>query len=172
MSDKEEYNSEKQNGLDISEYIPGYDLKHTPAEPSKTSEERISERRWRRIRRKLTVGLAAIFLSILVLSTGAEVRTGMPTAMQYIFLYFIFEAILAENWYTQLLSLGMLLCYGLLMSGLLDVIEFNTIALFALGIFLWKERNPWLLAMNILVFGTWTILTVLALFYPRILSPR
>lgn len=171
MSDKEEYKSEKQNGLDISEYIPGYDLKHTPAEPSKTREERISERRWRRIRRKLAVGLAAFILSIPMLWIRANCA-GMPTVMQYVFLYFIFEAILAENWYTQLLSLGMLLCYGLLMSGLLDVIEFNTIALLALGIFLWKERNPWLLAMNILVFGTWTILTVLALFYPRILSPR
>lgn len=167
MSDKEKHKAKKQNGLDISEYIPGYDLKHTPAEPSKTREERISERRWRRIRRKLTVGLAAFILSIPVLLTGAN-----GVGYVFLFLYFIFEAILAENWYTQWLLFGMLLCYWLLISGFLDVFEFNIIALFALGIFLWKERNPWLYAMNILVFGTWTILTIMALFYPRILSPR
>lgn len=170
MFAKQDNGAESQNGLDISEYIPGNDSNGTLANPPKTEEQRKSDRRRARFLRKLIVGLAALILSIPVFSLGAEIRAEMPSIMQYIFLYFILESVLAENWSTQLLSFGMLFCYGLLMSNLLGPIEFNLLTIAALTMFLFSEKNKWLLAMNILVFGAWTILTIAA-FFPQFFAP-
>lgn len=160
MSDAEENNA-GHDGLDISEYIPGNDLKNPPSAQAETEEERQIRRKRSKFRRKLVSGLLALFVSILLLSLGLEAReTGVSNLIQYIFLYFILETVFTENRYTFFLSFGMLVCFWLLLAGVLPPAFFIQLTTITLIVFLFLEENKWLLAMNILVLGTWLLLAV------------
>ena len=150
-----------ESKLDFSEYIPGHDLSAQDTDdPPMNEAQRKELRRRAALRKKLLRAIPAVILSILILSAMADVHTEMPVVVQYIFLYFIFEAVFAENWIVLGLSFGMLVCFGLFMAGFLDLLTFMFLTFVSLFLFLRCEKRIWLRAMNILVLGTWGLMMI------------
>jgi hypothetical protein len=162
MPDAKEHNAEVQNKLDLAEYIPGGDLtEDREARPGVSEAERNAAHRRIAVRRKLLRGIPAVILALLICSALIEVHTKAPVVVQYIFLYFIFEAVFAENPITLGLSFCMLILFGLFMTGFLDLLLFIFLTFAALIIFLFLEKQFWLRLMNILVLGTWGLIMIL-----------
>ena len=161
MPEPDETNKPESNQLDISEYIPGNDLtEDREVEPGMDEAQRKELRRSAALRKKLLRGIPAVILAILILSAGADVLAGMPIVVQYIFLYFIFEAVFAENWIVLGLSFGMLACFGLFMAGFLGLLTFMVLTFVSLILFLRCEDRIWLRIMNILILGTWGLMMI------------
>lgn len=161
MSDRKDKEPPESGQLDISEYIPGHDLtEDRELEPGMNEAQRKELRRRAALRKKLLRGIPAVILSILILSTVADMHAEMPVVVQYIFLYFIFEAVFAETWIVLGLSFGMLVCFGLLMAGFLNLPLFMFLTFVSLILFLRCESNIWLRGMNILVLGTWALMMI------------
>lgn len=160
MSEHDEKNRSQQ-GLDLSEYIPGHDLtEDRELEPGMDEAQRKELRRRAALRKKLLRGIPAVILAILILSVVADVHAEMPIVAQYIFLYFIFEAVFAENWIVLGLSFGMLACFGIFMAGYLGLLPFMGLTFMSLILFLRCEKRIWLRVMNILVLGTWGLMMI------------
>jgi hypothetical protein len=160
MSERDEKNRSQQ-GLDLSEYIPGHDLtEDRELEPGMDEAQRKELRRRAALRKKLLRGIPAVILAILILSVVADVHAEMPIVAQYIFLYFIFEAVFAENWIVLGLSFGMLACFGVFMAGYLGLLPFMGLTFMSLILFLRCEKRIWLRVMNILVLGTWGLMMI------------
>jgi len=160
MSERDEKNRSQQ-GLDLSEYIPGHDLtEDRELEPGMDEAQRKELRRRAALRKKLLRGIPAVILAILILSVVADVHAEMPIVAQYIFLYFIFEAVFAENWIVLGLSFGMLACFGIFMAGYLGLLPFMGLTFMSLILFLRCEKRIWLRVMNILVLGTWGLMMI------------
>ena len=163
MFDAKKNSTGKQNGLDISEYIPGNDLKN-PVD----AEEQVKRRKTRRktvFLWKLTAGLLSVIVSVLLmLWLGAEAHEeGTVWLIQYVFLYFILEAVFAENIYTLFLSAGMLVCFWLFTAHLIPLNIFIYLTFAALVVFSRLEHNKWLLIMNYSMIVTWFILSFVCL---------
>ena len=155
-----------ESKLDISEYIPGHDLSAQDTDDPPIDEAQRKElRRRAALRKKLLRVIPAVILSILILSAMADVHTEMPVVVQYIFLYFIFEAVFAENWIVLGLSFGMLACFGLFMAGFLSLLTFMFLTFVSMILFLRCESNIWLRAMNILVLGTWVLMMIVVFIF-------
>jgi len=160
MSERDEKNRSQQ-GLDLSEYIPGHDLtEDRELEPGMDEAQRKELRRRAALRKKLLRGIPAVILAILILSVVADVHAEMPIVAQYIFLYFLFEAVFAENWIVLGLSFGMLACFGVFMAGYLGLLPFMGLTFMSLILFLRCEKRIWLRVMNILVLGTWGLMMI------------
>lgn len=160
MSERDEKNRSQQ-GLNLSEYIPGHDLtEDRELEPGMDEAQRKELRRRAALRKKLLRGIPAVILAILILSVVADVHAEMPIVAQYIFLYFIFEAVFAENWIVLGLSFGMLACFGIFMAGYLGLLPFMGLTFMSLILFLRCEKRIWLRVMNILVLGTWGLMMI------------
>ncbi len=150
-----------ESKLDISEYIPGNDLaKDREVEPGMDEEKRQELRRRAALRRKLLRAIPAVILALLMLSAVADLHSEMPVVAQYIFLYFLFEAVFAEKWIVLGLSFGMLACFGLLMAGFLSLLTFMFLTFVSLILFLRCEDRIWLRIMNVLVLGTWGLMMI------------
>ena len=163
MPDAEQNNREAENRLDISEYIPGGDLtEDRETRPVVSEAERNAVRRRTALRRKLLRGIPAAILALVIFSAVVDVHAKAPVVVQYIFLYFIFEAVLAENMTTLGLSFGMLILFGLFMTGFLDLLLFMVLTFVALIAFLFLEKKFWLRLMNILILGTWGLMMIIA----------
>jgi len=161
MPADEENRPERNAPLDISEYIPGNDLTEDRGiRPGVSEAERNAVRRRADLRRKLLRGIPAVILALVILSAVVDVHLETPLVVQYIFLYFIFEAVFAENWTVLVLSFGMLVCFGLLMAGLLGLLAFMFLTFVSLILFLRCEKRIWLKLMNILVLGTWALMMI------------
>ena len=153
--------SEAENQLDISEYIPGSDLtEDREVKPVVSEAERNAVRRRAAVRRKLLRVIPAVILALVIGSAVIDVHMEMPFVVQYIFLYFIFEAVLADKLATLGLSFGMLVLFGLFMTGFLDLLLFMFLTFVALILFLFLEKKIWLRVMNILVLGTWALMMI------------
>ena len=162
MPDAEKNNAGAENKLDISEYIPGGDLtEDREVKPGVSEAERNAVRRRAALRKKLLRGIPAAILAILIGSAVVDVHMETPVVVQYIFLYFIFEAVFAENLSTLVLSFGMLILFGLFMTGYLDLLLFMFLTFVVLILFLFLEKNLWLRVMNILILGTWGLMMIL-----------
>ena len=160
MSERDEKNP-PESKLDISEYIPGHDLTEDRELESGMNEAQRKElRRRAALRKKLFRVIPAVILALLILSAVADVHLEMPIVVQYIFLYFLFEAVLAENWIVLGLSFGMLACFGLFMAGYLSLLPFMALTFASLILFLRCEKRIWLQVMNILVLGTWGLMMI------------
>lgn len=162
MSDRKDKNQPESGQLDISEYIPGNDLsaRDTDNNPPMDEAQRKELRRRAALRRKLLRVIPAVILAVLILSAGADVHAGTPIVVQYIFLYFLFEAVFAENWIVLGLSFGMLACFGLFMAGFLSLLAFMFLTFVSLILFLRCETRLWLKVMNVLVLGTWGLMMI------------
>lgn len=162
MPNSERNNAGAENKLDISEYIPGCDLTEDREVKTGVSEaERNAVCRRAAVRRKLLRGIPAAILALLIFSAVIDVHTETPVVVQYIFLYFIFEAVFAENLSTLGLSFGMLILFGLFLTGYLSLLLFLFLTFVALIVFLFLEKKIWLCVMNILVLGTWALMMIL-----------
>ena len=160
MPEPDEKNS-PESKLDISEYIPGHDLtEDRELEPGMNEAQRKELRRRAVLRKKLLRVVPAVILAVLILSAVADIHAEMPVVVQYIFLYFLIEAVFAETWIVLGLSFGMLVCFGLLMAGFLGLLPFMFLTFVSLILFLRCESNIWLRGMNILVLGTWTLMMI------------
>jgi len=160
MHDREE-TTPSEPGLDISEYIPGHDLSARETDEPRLNEARRKElRRRAALRKKLLRAIPAVILAILILSAVWDLHAEMPLVVQYIFLYFLFEAVFAEDWIVLVLSFGMLACFGLLMAGFLNLPAFMFLTFVSLILFLRCEKRIWLKVMNILVLGTWGLMMI------------
>ena len=160
MSERDEKNQSEQ-GLDLSEYIPGHDLtENRELEPGMDEAQRKELRRRAALRKRLLRAIPAVILAILILSVVADVHAEMPIVAQYIFLYFLFEAVFAENWIVLGLSFGMLACFGFFMAGYLSLLLFMGLTFVSLILFLRCENRIWLQVMNILVLGTWGLMMI------------
>lgn len=160
MSERDEQNP-PESPLDISEYIPGHDLtEDRELEPGMNEAQRKELRRRAALRKKLFRAIPAVILAVLILSAVWDLHTEMPLVVQYIFLYFLFEAVFAENWIVLGLSFGMLACFGLLMAGFLNLPLFMFLTFVSLILFLRCEKRIWLKVMNILVLGTWGLMMI------------
>ena len=160
MSEPDEKNP-PESKLDLSEYIPGHDLSVQDMDNSPMDEAQRKElRRRAALRRKLLRAIPAVIIAVLILSAVADVHTEMPVVVQYIFLYFIFEAVFAENWIVLGLSFVMLVCFGLFMAGFLNLLTFMFLTFVSLILFLRCEKRIWLKVMNILVLGTWGLMMI------------
>jgi len=165
MSEPDEKNRSEQ-GLDLSEYIPGHDLSAQDTDdPPMDEAQRKEMRRRAALRKKLIRGIPAVILTILILSVVADVHAEMPIVAQYIFLYFIFEAVFAENWIVIGLSFGMLACFGLFMAGFLSLPVFMFLTFVSLILFLRCEKRIWLQVMNIFILGTWGLMMIFVFIY-------
>ena len=165
MSEPDEKNRSEQ-GLDLSEYIPGHDLSAQDTDdPPMDEAQRKEMRRRAALRKKLIRGIPAVILTILILSVVADVHAEMPIVTQYIFLYFIFEAVFAENWIVIGLSFGMLACFGLFMAGFLSLPAFMFLTFVSLILFLRCEKRIWLQVMNIFILGTWGLMMIFVFIY-------
>lgn len=165
MSEPDEKNRSEQ-GLDLSEYIPGHDLSEQDTDdPPMDEAQRKEMRRRAALRKKLIRGIPAVILTILILSVVADVHAEMPIVAQYIFLYFIFEAVFAENWIVIGLSFGMLACFGLFMAGFLSLPAFMFLTFVSLILFLRCEKRIWLQVMNIFILGTWGLMMIFVFIY-------
>ena len=150
-----------ESKLDISEYIPGHDLtEDRELEPGMNEVQRKELRRRAAVRKKLLRVIPAVILAVLILSAVVDMHAEMPVVVQYIFLYFIFEAVFAENWTVLALSFGMLVLFGLFIAGFLSLLPFMFLTFVSLILFLRCESNIWLKVMNILVLGTWTLMMI------------
>ena len=161
MPDAERNDPETKNKLDLSEYIPGDLTEDREARPVVSEAERNAARRRAALRKKLLRGIPAAILAILIGSAVVDVHMEMPVVVQYIFLFFIFEAVFAENLSTLGLSFGMLLLFGLFMTGYLDLLLFMFLTFVALILFLFLEKKIWLRIMNILILGTWALMMII-----------
>lgn len=160
MSERDKKNPSEQ-GLDLSEYIPGHDLtEDRELEPGMDEAQRKELRRRAALRKRLLRAIPAVILAILILSVVADVHAEMPIVAQYIFLYFLFEAVFAENWIVLGLSFGMLACFGFFMAGYLSLLPFMGLTFVSLILFLRCEKRIWLQVMNILVLGTWGLMMI------------
>ena len=160
MPEREEKNP-PESELDLSEYIPGHDLSAQDTDdPPMDEAQRKEMRRRAALRKKLIRGIPAVILTILILSVVADVHAEMPIVAQYIFLYFIFEAVFAENWIVIGLSFGMLACFGLFMAGFLSLPAFMFLTFVSLILFLRCEKRIWLQVMNIFILGTWGLMMI------------
>ena len=160
MSERDKKNPSEQ-GLDLSEYIPGHDLtEDRELEPGMDEAQRKELRRRAALRKRLLRAIPAVILAILILSVVADVHAEMPIVAQYIFLYFLFEAVFAENWIVLGLSFGMLACFGVFMAGYLSLLPFMGLTFVSLILFLRCEKRIWLQVMNILVLGTWGLMMI------------
>ncbi|MBR3506145.1 MAG: hypothetical protein IKO02_03760 [Lentisphaeria bacterium] len=160
MSEHDKKNPSEQ-GLDLSEYIPGHDLtEDRELEPGMDEAQRKELRRRAALRKRLLRAIPAVILAILILSVVADVHAEMPIVAQYIFLYFLFEAVFAENWIVLGLSFGMLACFGVFMAGYLSLLPFMGLTFVSLILFLRCEKRIWLQVMNILVLGTWGLMMI------------
>jgi hypothetical protein len=66
-----------------------------------------------------------------------------------------------EDW-TLLVTAGvMLLCFGLVMALILPWKAFVILTCVALALFIRYEKKLWLRILNILVFGTWLMFSIL-----------
>lgn len=159
MSDREE---QHPSGLDISEYIPGHDLSARDTDNPPMDEARRNEMRKRRkLRRNVIKGILVLILAALLLSAGLELHRDVPVLVQYIFFYFLFEVMFTEDW-TLLITAGvMLLCFGLMMALILPWKTFVFLTCVALALFIRYEKKLWLRLLNILVFGTWLMFSIL-----------
>ena len=165
MPDPDEKNP-AESDLDISEYIPGHDLmKDRKFKPVMDEAQRKESRRRAALRRKLLRMIPAFILAILILSAVTDVHAEMPIMVQYIFLYFIFEAVFAENWIVLGLSFAMLACFGIFMAGVLGLLSFMFLTFVSLILFLCCEKRIWLRGMNILVLGTWLIMMLVVFIF-------
>ena len=161
MSERDEQNPPESGQLDISEYIPGNDLTEDRELESGMDEAQRKElRRRAALRKKLLRAVPAAILAILILSAVADMHAGMPIVVQYIFLYFLFEAVFAEDWIVLVLSFGMLACFGFLMAGFLSLPAFMFLTFVSLILFLRCEKRIWLKVMNILILGTWGLMMI------------
>ncbi len=161
MSERDEQNPPESGQLDISEYIPGNDLTEDRELESGMDEAQRKElRRRAALRKKLLRAVPAAILAILILSAVVDVHAEMPIVVQYIFLYFLFEAVFAEDWIVLVLSFGMLACFGLLMAGFLNLPLFMFLTFVSLILFLRCEKRIWLKVMNILILGTWGLMMI------------
>ena len=162
MPADEENRPERNAPLDISEYIPGNDLTgDREVEPGMDEAQREEQRRRAALRRKLLRGIPAVILALLILSAVVDVHLETPLVVQYIFLYFIFEAVFAENWIVLALSFGMLVLFGLFIAGLLSLLPFMFLTFVSLLLFLRCEKRIWLQVMNLLVLGTWGLMMII-----------
>ena len=160
MSERNEQNP-PESPLDISEYIPGHDLSARDTDdPPMDEAQRKELRRRAALRKKLFRAIPAVILAILILSAGADVHAGTPIVVQYIFLYFLFEAVFAEDWIVLVLSFGMLACFGFFMAGFLSLLTFMFVTFVSLILFLRCEKRIWLQVMNILILGTWGLMMI------------
>ena len=160
MPDREKKNP-PESKLDLSEYIPGHDLtEDREVEPGMNEAQRKELRRRAALRGKLLRVIPAVILAILILSAGADVHAGTPIVVQYIFLYFLFEAVFAEDWIVLVLSFGMLACFGFFMAGFLSLLTFMFVTFVSLILFLRCEKRIWLQVMNILILGTWGLMMI------------
>ena len=163
MPADEENRPERNAPLDISEYIPGNDLTEArEVEPGMDEAQRTEQRRRAALRRKHLRGIPAVILALLILSAVVDVHLETPLVVQYIFLYFIFEAVFAENRIVLVLSFGMLVLFGLFIAGLLSLLPFMFLTFVSLILFLRCEKRIWLQLMNILVLGTWGLMMIIA----------
>ena len=160
MPDSNEKNP-PESRLDISEYIPGNDLtEDRELEPGMDEAQRKELRRRAALRKKLLRAIPAVILAVLILSAVWDLHAEMPLVVQYIFLYFLFEAVFAEDWIVLGLSFGMLACFGLLMAGFLNLLAFMFLTFVSLILFLRCEKRIWLKVMNILILGTWGLMMI------------
>ena len=161
MPDRDEKNS-AEPGLDISEYIPGHDLSSQETdEPRLNEAQRDEMRRRRKLRRNIIKGILVLVLAALLLSVGLELHRDVPVLVQYIFFYFLFETMFTEDW-TLLVTAGvMLLCFGLVMVLILPWKTFVFLTCVSLALFIRYEKKLWLRILNILVFGTWLMFSIL-----------
>ena len=142
MPEPDEKDPTESGQLDISEYIPGSDLKEDREVGSGMNEAQRKElRRRAALRRKLLRVIPAVILAILILSAVWDLHAEMPLVVQYIFLYFLFEAVFAENWIVLGLSFGMLVCFGLFMAGFLSLLAFMFLTFVSLILFLRCETR-------------------------------
>ena len=150
-----------ESKLDISEYIPGHDHSAQDTDdPPMDEAQRKELRRRAAFRKKLLRGIPAVILAVLIFSVVADVHAEMPVVVQYIFLYFLFEAVFAETWIVLGLSFGMLACFGVFMAGYLSLLPFMGLTFVSLILFLRCEKRIWLRVMNILVLGTWGLMMI------------
>ena len=162
MPADEENRPERNAPLDISEYIPGNDLTgDREVEPGMDEAQREEQRRRAALRGKLLRGIPAVILALLILSAVVDVHLETPLVVQYIFLYFIFEAVFAENWTVLALSFGMLVLFGLFLTGILSLLPFMFLTFVSLLLFLRCEKRIWLQVMNLLVLGTWGLMMII-----------
>ena len=165
MSERDEKNL-PESQLDISEYIPGHDLtEDRELEPGMSEAQRKELYRRVALRRKLLRAIPAVILAVLILSAVWDLHAEMPIVVQYIFFYFIFEAVFAEDWIVLCLSFGMLACFGLLMAGFLNLPLFMFLTFVSLILFLRCEKRLWLKVMNILILGTWGLMMIFVLLF-------
>ena len=161
MSSEHDEKNQSEQGFDLSEYIPGHDLTEDCEFESGMDEAQRKElRRRAALRKKLLRGIPAFILAILIFSAVADLHAETPLIVQYIFLYFLFEAVLAENWIVLGLSFGMLACFGLFMAGYLSLLPFMALTFASLILFLRFEKRIWLQVMNILILGTWGLMMI------------
>ena len=161
MSEHDEKNP-SEPGLDISEYIPGHDLSAQETDEPRLNEEQrkeISKRR--KLRRNILKGILVLILAALLLSVGIELHRDMPVLVQYIFFYFLFEAMFTEDWKLLVTAGVMLLCFGLVMALILPWKAFVFLTCVALVLFIRHEEKIWLRILNILVFGVWMMFSIL-----------
>ena len=162
MPEPDETNKPESDQLDISEYIPGNDLtEDREVEPGMDEAQRNEQRRRAALRGKLLRGIPAVILALLILSAVVDVHLETPLVVQYIFLYFIFEAVFAENWIVLALSFGMLVLFGLFLAGFLSLLAFMFLTFVSLLLFLRCEKRIWLQVMNLLVLGTWGLMMII-----------
>ena len=155
-----------ESKLDFSEYIPGHDLSAQDTDDPPMNEAQRKELRRRvAVRKKLLRVIPSVILAVLILSAVVDMHAEMPVVVQYIFLYFIFEAVFAENWIVLGLSFGMLACFGLFMAGFLGLLTFMVLTFVSLILFLRCEKQIWLKVMNILVLGTWTLMMIVVFIF-------
>ena len=161
MSDREEKNA-AESELDISEYIPGHDLtEDRDVEPGMNEAQRKEIRKSRKLRRNLIKGILVLILAVLLLSVGIELHRDVPVLVQYIFFYFLFEAMFTEDWKLLATAGVMLLCFGLVMALILPWKAFVFLTCVALVLFIRHEEKIWLRILNILVFGVWMMFSIL-----------
>ena len=162
MPDPDENRPEQSNQLDISEYIPGNDLtEDREVEPGMDEAQRKAIRNRRKLRRNIIKGIMVLILAVLLLSVGIELNRDVPVLVQYIFLYFLFEAVFAENRIVLALSFGMLVLFGLFLTGILGLLPFMFLTFVSLLLFLRCEKRIWLQVMNLLVLGTWGLMMII-----------
>ncbi len=161
MPDRDKKNF-AEPGLDISEYIPGHDLSaQESAEPPMDEARRKEIRKRQKLRRNIIKGVLVLILAVLLVSVGIELHRDVPTLVQYIFFYFLFEAMFTEDW-TLLATAGvMLLCFGLMMALILPWKAFVFLTCAALVLFVRHEEKLWLRILNILVLGAWLMFSIL-----------
>ena len=161
MQDREE-TTPSEPGLDISEYIPGHNLSaQATDEPRLNEAQRKEILRRKKLRRNIIKGILVLILAVLLLSVGIELERDVPTLVQYIFFYFLFEAMFTEDWKLLATAGVMLLCFGLVMALILPWKAFVFLTCVALILFIRHEEKIWLRILNILVFGVWMMFSIL-----------